>query len=154
MTRSLRAIALLATAALIGIAATASAQDEPPPVEVDIVGGGVKSNVSIAVPVMPVAAGADATLGRQVAEVIASDLRSTGLFTPLGPNGIGGYSYDQAATPAYAEWRSAGAAQLVSGYVEGRGDGKITVGCYLHDVTAGRELTHNGFAVAAADWRA
>ena len=141
---------MLALLALI-VPVAALAQDEPPPVEVDIVGGGVKSNVSIAVPVMPVAAGADATLGRQVAEVIASDLRSTGLFTPLGPNGIGGYSYDQAASPAYAEWRSAGAGQLVSGYVEGGAGSRITLGCYLHDVTAGRELTHNGFVVAAAD---
>ena len=28
-------------------------------------------------------------------------------------------------------------------------DGRITVGCYLHDVTAGRELAHQGYAVAA-----
>ena len=146
MTKTLALLALLVPVAAL-------AQDEPPPVEVDIVGGGVKSNVSIAVPAMPVASGADATLGRQIAEVIASDLRSTGLFTPLGPNGIGGYSYDQAASPAYAEWRSAGAGQLVSGYVEGGAGGRITLGCYLHDVTAGRELTHNGFAVAASDWR-
>ena len=37
--------------------------------------------------------------------------------------------------------------------VEPRGDGRITVGCYVHDVTAGRELARQGFAVAAADWR-
>ena len=143
---------LLFASLVIVLAGAAAAQDAPSDVP-ELVGGSVRSNVSIAVPAMPAAGGADATLGRQVAEVIASDLRSTGLFTPLGPNGIGGYSFDQAATPAYAEWRSAGATQLVSGYVEGRGDGKVTVGCYLHDVTAGRELTHSGFAVAAADWR-
>ena len=46
----------------------------------ELVGGSVRTNVAIAVPVMP-----GDPVGRQVAEVIASDLRSTGLFTPLGP---------------------------------------------------------------------
>ena len=136
------------SALLIGIAAAAPAQDTPPP-EFELVGGSVKSNQSIAVP--PLAAG-DST-GRQVADVIASDLRSTGLFTPLGPAGMAGYSAEEAGNPAYATWRSTGASSLVSGYVEPRADGRITVACYLHDVTAGRELTHQGFAVTASDWR-
>ncbi len=134
-------------------AVPAMAQEEPPPVEVDIVGGGVEELTTIAVPAMPVAGGAPSTLGRQIAEVIASDLRSTGLFTPLGPNGIGSYTFAQAGSPAYGEWRNAGAAQLVTGTVEPRDDGRITVGCYVHDVAAGRELARQGFAVAAADWR-
>ena len=29
----------------------------------------------------------------------------------------------------------------------------MTVACYLHDVTAGRELAHQGFAVDRTDWR-
>ena len=79
--------------------ATSAAAQEPPPVEVDIVGGGVKSAITIAVPAMPSAGGAGDSLGRQIAEVISSDLRSTGLFTPLGPSGIGSYSYAQASSP-------------------------------------------------------
>jgi TolB protein len=136
------------------IAAPAFAQDQDaPPVEVEVVGGGVQELTAIAVPTMPVAGGAPSTLGRQIAEVIASDLRSTGLFTPLGPNGIGSYTFAQAGSPAYGEWRNAGAAQLVTGTVEPRDDGRITVGCYVHDVAAGRELARQGFAVAASDWR-
>ena len=142
---------LLASAALF--AAPAWAQEEAPPVEVDIVGGGVQEMTTIAVPTLPVAGGAPSTLGRQIAEVIASDLRSTGLFTPLGPNGVPGYTLGQAESPAYGEWRNAGAAQLVTGTVEPRADGRITVGCYVHDVAAGRELARQGFAVAAANWR-
>ena len=139
-------VSLLATPAL--------AQDsDAPPVEVDIVGGGVQELTAIAVPAMPVGGGAPSTLGRQIAEVIASDLRSTGLFTPLGPNGIGSYTLGQANAPAYGEWRNAGAAQLVTGTIEPRGDGAITVGCYVHDVAAGRELARQGFAVTAANWR-
>jgi TolB protein len=47
------------------------------------------------VPAMPSTSG-DAAIGRQIAEIISSDLRITGLFTPLGPGGIGGYSYAEA----------------------------------------------------------
>ncbi len=144
--------ALLLASALL-FAAPAFAQEEAPPVEVDIVGGGVNELTAIAVPALPVAGGAPSTLGRQIAEVIASDLRSTGLFTPLGPNGVPGYTLSQAGSPAYGEWRNAGAAQLVTGTVEPRADGRITVGCYVHDVAAGRELARQGFAVAATDWR-
>jgi TolB protein len=115
MRKSMKIALLFASAALV--AAPAMAQDEPPPVEVDIVGGGVADLTAIAVPALPVAGGASSTLGRQIAEVIASDLRSTGLFTPLGPNGVPSYTFSQAGSPAYGEWRNAGDAQLVTGTV-------------------------------------
>ena len=145
----IRKLALLVSAT--GLAAVAQAQDQSEPPEV--VGGSVRSAQTIAVPAMPAAQGASEALGRQIAEVISSDLRSTGAFTPLGPNGIGSYTVAQAGSPAYGEWRGAGASALVSGYVEARPDGRVTVACLLHDVTAGRQLASQGFTVAAADWR-
>ena len=132
-------------AALAGAAVAQDTQNEPLP---ELVGGSVRTNVAVAVPVMP-----GDPVGRQVAEVSATDLRSTGLFTPLGPAGVPGYSVEEAGNPAYPSWRNAGVAALVSGYVESRPDGRMTVACYLHDVTAGRELTHQGFAVASSNWR-
>ncbi|HVF37722.1 MAG TPA: Tol-Pal system beta propeller repeat protein TolB [Sphingomicrobium sp.] len=131
---------------------TAVAQDDPPPLEVDVVGG-IQAPMAIAVPAMPAAGGASEAVGRQIAEVIASDLRSTGLFTPLGPGGIAGYGQAQASNPLYATWRSAGASALVSGFVEAGPGGRLTLACYLFDVTAGRELARQGFAVNAGDWR-
>ena len=142
---------------LLLLSSAAWAQDAPP-LEVDVVGG-IQAPMAIAVPVMPTAGAAEAAnpavggLGRQISAVIASDLRASGLFTPLGPDGIGGYSYAEASSPAFPTWRSAGAQALVAGFVESRGDGKITVGCYLYDVTSGRELTHQGFVVVPTDWR-
>ncbi|MEA1072743.1 Tol-Pal system beta propeller repeat protein TolB [Sphingomonas sp. LY160] len=146
---SIRLIALLTLLAPM----PALAQEEPPPVEVEIVGGGVKGNVTIAVPAIPSQAGPGDGVGRQIAEVISADLRSTGLFTPLGPNGVATYGAAQAATPAYPTWRAAGASALVSGYVESGAGGRLTLACYLFDVTAGRELARQGFAVNAGDWR-
>lgn len=138
---------LILAAVLAGLAGTAIAQD-PSQSEPELVGGSVKTNVAIAVPVMP-----GDVIGRQVADVIATDLRSTGIFTPLGPSGLPGYSVEEASNPAYPSWRNAGVAALVSGYIEARPDGRMTVACYLHDVTAGRELVHQGFAVTSSDWR-
>ncbi|QDP19318.1 Tol-Pal system beta propeller repeat protein TolB [Sphingomonas xanthus] len=133
---------------MIGIASTALAQDEPAEVP-ELVGGSVRSAQAIAVPVMP---SGDST-GRQISEVIAADLRATGLFTPLGPGGMPGYSESEAGNPNFPSWRNVGASALVAGYVEPRADGRITVACYLHDVTAGRQLAQQGFAVDPSDWR-
>ena len=131
----------------LALAATASAQDAPPP-DFELVGGSVRQNITVAVPAMPGLA-----VGRGISEVIAADLRATGAFTPIGPAGVPGYAQGQASSPAYGEWRSAGAGALVSGFAEPRPDGRITVACYLHDVTAGRLLANQGFVVAQADWR-
>ena len=143
----LRVVTLL-SAPLFATTALAQEQDEP-----ELVGGSVRSNVAIAVPAMPAAPGASDATGRQIAEIIGSDLRSTGAFTPLGPAGIGGYSVAEANSPVYAEWRRAGATALVAGYIEPRGDGRLTVGCMLYDVAAGRQLARQGYAVSAGDYR-
>jgi TolB protein len=141
----MRSLALLA---LLIPATSALAQDEgPAPVEVEVVGG-QNSQLTVAVPAMP-----GLPVGRGISEVIASDLRSTGGFTPIGPNGIGTYGQGQAGSPNYGEWRSSGAGALVTGYAEARPDGRLTVACYLHDVTAGRLLANQGFTVTQSDWR-
>src|SRR3546814_1886177 len=59
----------ISTILLAGLAGSAIAQDEAAP---ELVGGSVRTNVAVAVPAMP-----GDVIGRQVAEVIASDLRST-----------------------------------------------------------------------------
>ena len=138
-------------ATLAGLASAALAQDQGELPE--LVGGSVRSAQTIAVPAMPAGQGGSDALGRQIAEVIASDLRSTGAFQPIGPAGIPGYDMREATAPAYPTWRNTGASSLVTGYVEPRGDGRITVACYLHDVTAGRQMASQGFAVPASDWR-
>ena len=137
---------------LLALSAPAHAQDDPPPVEVDIVGGGVRTGTVVAVPALPVQ-NAPLSYGRDIAATIASGLRTTGLFNPIGPTGIPNYPFAQANAPYFPTWRSAGAAQLVTGFVEGRPDGTLTVGCYLFDVASGRELVRQGFAATQATWR-
>jgi TolB protein len=99
-------------------------------------------------------AGDTGALSRQIAEVIASDLRASGDVVPVGPADLKLYSYPEATAPSFSQWRSATQAKaLVTGFVEARSDGRVTVGCYLHDIVAGRELARQGVAIAPAEWR-
>ncbi|HEU0134957.1 MAG TPA: Tol-Pal system beta propeller repeat protein TolB [Allosphingosinicella sp.] len=113
----------------------------------------------IAVPIMPTPQAADTpagsteALGRQVAEVVAADLRGSGLFRPVGPGGVRSVPFAEVTAPAYAEWSGAGAAALVQGFVRANSDGQLTVGCYLYDVALQTELTRRGYVVAPRDWR-
>ena len=117
------------------------------------------ADMVIAVPVMPTpqsagtVAGTTEALGRQVAEVVAADLTRSGLFKPVGPNGIRAVTFPEVTAPAFAYWPTTGAVALVQGFVRAEPDGKLTVGCYLYDVALKSELTRQGFVVDARDWR-
>lgn len=113
------------------------------------------SNLKIVVPALPAQAevstpaGGSTELGRKIAEVIAADLKGSGLFDPSGPNGIPTIAFPEVTSPAYDKW---GAYQaLVQGFVRTTGgEADITVGCYLYDVALKQELTRQGYVVAPA----
>ncbi|MEO5973389.1 MAG: Tol-Pal system beta propeller repeat protein TolB [Sphingomicrobium sp.] len=115
--------------------------------------------MTVAVPPLPTpaaaktGAGDTATIGRNIAGVIAADLASTGRFALIGPDTARAYGFAEATGPMFRLWRASGAKALVSGFVEARSDGRLTVACYLFDVATGRELARQGFVVAPADWR-
>ena len=93
------------------------------------------------------------TIARQVADVIAADLRSTPELMPIGPDNARVYPYAEATAPSFSLWRKTGAKSLVTGFVQGRPDGRVTVACYLHDVAGGREIARKGFVVSPGEWR-
>jgi TolB protein len=149
----------------MGSAATAQVPPPPaqPPAEpdelvVDVVGG-ISAPMPIAIPYMPTpasvqtAAGETGALGRQVAEIVASDLRNSGLFTPRGPAGVPSVSYPQVTAPDFPLWGGTSAQALVQGYVQASAGGNLTVGCYLYDVSAKTELTRQGYVVPPSLWR-
>jgi len=152
---------------LLFIASGALAQQPvaPPPVVPQSSGLSVDvtaeagDDLRIAVPVLATddvrqtVAGATDALGRQIADVIAADLRGSGLFRPLGPSGIPTVTFAEANAPNFAIWPQTGAEALVSGFVRAGGDGNLTVGCYLYDVNLKSELKRTGFVVAPRDWR-
>ncbi|MCM8558419.1 Tol-Pal system beta propeller repeat protein TolB [Sphingomicrobium sp. GRR-S6-50] len=135
----------------------ALAQDSGP-IEVDVIGG-QQAAQPVAVPQM-VARGPRMTpageidaLARNISSVIASDLRSTGAITPIGPVGIRPLRDGEVVNPDFNEWQNAGATALVAGYTEFAANGRLTVACYLFDTVTGRELARQGFSVIPADWR-
>jgi TolB protein len=116
--------------------------------------------IRIAIPAMPsqqnveTPAGSTVLLGEKIAEVIAADLRGSGLFAPVGPGGLARPSVAEVTAPAYERWSSTGADSLVQGFIRSAGgDADITVGCYLYDVALKQELTRQGYVVAPRDWR-
>lgn len=99
------------------------------------------------------AAGDTGLLARYVADVIASDLRSSRELMPIGPENARVYSYPEATAPSFSQWRTTGAKVLVTGFVQARSDGRLTVACYLHDIPGAREIARKGFVVTPAEWR-
>ena len=115
--------------------------------------------IAVAIPYMPTPApamteaGPTQTLGRQVAEVVAADLGSSGLFSTRGPEGLESVSPAQVNAPNFRHWSGTGVRALVQGFVEANADGTLTVGCYLYDVATKAELARQGFAVNPGQWR-
>ena len=99
-------------------------------------------------------AGSTADLGAKVAQVIAADLKSSGLFRPLDPAAyITAVTPPDVLKPQFAAWRTVAAQALVTGSVSANPDGGITVGCYAYDVFSSEELARNGFVTTARGWR-
>jgi TolB protein len=89
----------------------------------------------------------------QATQLIAQDLRETAEVMPLTPDRKDYYSYPEVTAPSFPKWRDKGAKALITGFVRGGSDGRLTVGCYVYDVDKGRELGRKGFVVAPRDWR-
>ncbi|WP_375381671.1 Tol-Pal system beta propeller repeat protein TolB [uncultured Sphingomonas sp.] len=133
---------------------TAPAQDLVVDVE-----GGTTAPLPIAIPDMPTPtvadtpAGSTDALGRQLSQIITTDLKNSGLFTPLAPDRLRPVSFPEVTAPAFDAWGQTGAQALVQGFIRADGAGTLTVGCYLYDVSSRAELARQGFVVAPGDWR-
>ncbi|QIK78901.1 Tol-Pal system protein TolB [Sphingomonas piscis] len=140
----------LGWAALL-VAGAASAQQPAAPDA-----GGVPM---VAVPPLPTpkieqtSAGQTHAIGLQVAEVIVSDLRTTGAAAPVGPQNLRVYSYPEVTGPLFQQWKSIGAKYLVTGFVQAREGDRLTIGCYLYDINLRREVARKGFVVPTGEWR-
>lgn len=148
---ALRMKALIAL--LLASTGTAYAQ-----LSVDVTDDSGTNALKIAVPVLPTdqnvttPAGSTQELGQKIAQVIADDLKGSGLFAPSGPAGLPTISMAEVTAPLFPKWTSYEA--LVQGFVRSAGgNNDITVGCYLYDTALQSELTRQGYVVAPRDWR-
>jgi TolB protein len=92
-------------------------------------------------------------LAWQATQLIEADLRQTAELLPLEPDRKDYYSYPEVTAPSFSKWRDKGAKALITGFVQTRSDGRLTVGCYIYDADKGREIGRKGFVVAPSDLR-
>ena len=98
-------------------------------------------------------AGQTGVIGIQIADQIESDLRSSGDFMVIPRERLKQYSPTEAGAPLYQNWTGTGASNLVTGYVQAREDGRLTVACYLYSLKQRREIARKGYVVDAKEWR-
>ena len=133
--------------ALLAFSGTVSAQEPEPTAQV------------IAIPplatekITDTDAGSTWGLANQIANLITADLKLSGKFILADVQKVRIPSYPEVTAPAYPQWRSVSAKLLLTGFVNARSEGRLTVGCYLYDVQSGRELSRQGFAVSTSEWR-
>jgi TolB protein len=106
----------------------------------------------IAIPAFAGAGGEEAQTGRDMAQVISADLERSGLFRPLDPR-----SFIQTVSagegPRFGDWRQINAQALVSGSVQGQGDGRSRVEFRLWDVFAEQQLAGFAYTTTRQNWR-
>ena len=157
------------TLALVLVAAPALGQQQPAPASapaaaeeaIDVTDDAAWADLGIAIPAFSTnadvatqaSAGGTAATGRALAQVITDDLKNNGLFKPTGPASLPTPSMTEVTAPAFATWRGKGTDMLVHGFVRANGDGNLTVGCFLYDVSLSQQLVKGAWVVGPGEWR-
>ena len=129
--------------------AAASARAE---LRVDITRGHVEP-LPIALVDLAGANEADATLGRQITEVITRNLERSGLFRPIDPAAFIIEPGGMTVRPRFQDWRIINAQALVTGRVVPGDPGRLVVEFRLWDVFAEQDLVGLKLSGAREAWR-
>lgn len=93
-----------------------------------------------------------AKLGREMADVITSNLRRAGLFKPVDPKAFIQDARSSAEQPRFGEWRAINAEALVTGTAVAQGN-QTRVEFRLWDVFAERQLIGMAYTTDNNNWR-
>ena len=94
----------------------------------------------------------DAQTAREISDVVASDLRSSGLFSPIDQAAFIEKGVGTDGTPRFEDWRVVNAQALVVGRI-GSSDGRLKAEFRLWDVFAGKQLAGEQFFTRPKDAR-
>ncbi|MEX2642564.1 MAG: Tol-Pal system beta propeller repeat protein TolB [Acetobacterales bacterium] len=144
-----RRLAQAAAAALAVLAVVAPARAE---LQIDITRGQVEP-LPIAIVDFTGDAPSGGELGRNVAEVITSDLRNSGLFKPVDPEAFIQSTDAFNVQPRFADWRVIGAQALVHGRMQNTQDGRVRVEFRLWDVVAEQQMKGLAYSTVERNWR-
>jgi TolB protein len=139
----------------VGGAALAGLAIAPRPaaaVTVDITQGNVQP-MPIAIADFLGGAAGDNESAQGVSQIIAANLRRSGLFAPIDPAAFLEKIVSVDAVPRFPDWRTINAQALVTGRVTRQPDGRLKAEFRLWDVQAGAQLDGKQYFTTPENWR-
>ena len=88
-----------------------------------------------------------------VSQIIAANLRRSGLFAPIDPAAFLEKIVSVDAVPRFPDWRTINAQALVTGRVTRQPDGRLKAEFRLWDVQAGAQLDGKQYFTTPENWR-
>jgi len=145
-----RLLAAVVTAGLIGCALFLAAPAFAV-VELNITQGKIQA-LPIAIPDFVGDGTVDAETAREISDVVASDLRTSGLFAPIDQAAFIVKTVSPDAVPSFDDWRVLNAQALVVGRI-GSVDGRLKAEFRLWDIYSGKQLAGEQFFSQPKDAR-
>jgi TolB protein len=136
---------------LVVLAALAVPTPAPAAIELNITQGTIQP-LPIAIPDFAADGSVDAQTAREISHVVASDLRSSGLFIPIDQAAFIEQGLSTNSVPRFDDWRVVNAQALVVGRIR-NADGKLRAEFRLWDVFAGKQLAGEQFFTRSKDAR-
>ncbi|MGD9477425.1 UNVERIFIED_ORG: Tol-Pal system beta propeller repeat protein TolB [Roseateles sp. XES5] len=96
---------------------------------------------------------ASGDLGQRITDVIAADLKRSGLFAPVGKQAFIEKISNPDQPPRFEDWKVINAQALVTGRVTQESDGRLRAEFRLWDTFAGQQLTGQQFYTQPENWR-
>jgi TolB protein len=120
--------------------------------KLDVTQGNIQP-IPIAIPDFVGGSPNDGDVARNVNQVIAANLKRSGLFAPIDPAAYIEKVSNVDALPRFADWRTINAQALVTGRITRQGDGRLKSEFRLWDVASGEQLTGAQYFTAPDIWR-
>src|SRR5213075_1445605 len=118
----------------------------------DVTQGNVQP-IPIAIPDFVGGTPADTEAARAITQVIAANLRRSGLFAPIDPAAYIEKIASFDALPRFPDWKAINAQGLITGRVTRQADGRLKVEFRLWDVSSGQQLTGQQYFTTPDNWR-
>ncbi|MCJ8055418.1 Tol-Pal system beta propeller repeat protein TolB [Shinella curvata] len=96
---------------------------------------------------------ASGDLGQRISDVIAADLKRSGLFAPVNKQAFIEKISNPDQAPRFDDWKVINAQALVTGRVTQESDGRLRAEFRLWDTFAGQQLTGQQFYTQPENWR-
>jgi TolB protein len=141
----------VALAVIALLAALAGSEPASAVVELNITQGNIQA-LPIAIADFAGDGSVDPQEAREISDVVAADLRSSGLFNPIDPAAFIEKDVGTDSVPRFDDWRVVNAQALVVGRI-GSSDGRLKAEFRLWDVLAGKQLAGEQFFARAKDAR-